>query len=269
MHKASLVHDDIEDNDEYRYGRPTLHRVHGIDQTINVGDFLIGLGYRLIAGEMAALGADCTGDILNRLSLAHLELCRGQGAELQFQRRPRPPYCPADVMKIPAQKPAPAFEVAIYAGVRAAGVAIDPAVLRRFSTYLGEGFQIRNDLDDWRENKHNKRKRGLDARAGRLTMLHVFAAESEHAPRLAQLTQAMDDSPSDALVDEVYNLYCRSGAIMKVEQLYDKLRDRALIAAAEFPSPDLQELMRFLVRIILPESIDLQTAATYTVRGRE
>jgi geranylgeranyl diphosphate synthase type II len=39
LHKASLVHDDIEDNDEYRYGRPTLHRVHGIDQTINVGVF--------------------------------------------------------------------------------------------------------------------------------------------------------------------------------------------------------------------------------------
>ena len=27
LHKASLVHDDIEDDDEFRYGRPTLHRV--------------------------------------------------------------------------------------------------------------------------------------------------------------------------------------------------------------------------------------------------
>ena len=52
LHKASLVHDDIEDDDEFRYGRPTLHRVHGVAQAVNVGDFLIGLGYRLIAGEM-------------------------------------------------------------------------------------------------------------------------------------------------------------------------------------------------------------------------
>ena len=82
LHKASLVHDDIEDDDEFRYGRPTLHRVHGTGQAINIGDYLIGLGYRLIAGKTSDLGADCTTDILARLSHAHLELCRGQGAEL-------------------------------------------------------------------------------------------------------------------------------------------------------------------------------------------
>ena len=56
LHKASLVHDDIEDDDEFRYGRPTLHRVHGVGQAINIGDYLIGLGYRLIAGETGFLG---------------------------------------------------------------------------------------------------------------------------------------------------------------------------------------------------------------------
>ena len=91
LHKASLVHDDIEDDDEFRYGRPTLHRAHGVGQAVNIGDYLIGLGYRLIAGEMTSLGAECIGDILNRLSHAHLELCRGQGAELQFSDRPQMP----------------------------------------------------------------------------------------------------------------------------------------------------------------------------------
>jgi geranylgeranyl pyrophosphate synthase len=253
LHKASLVHDDIEDNDDYRYGRPTLHRIHGVAQTINIGDFLIGLGYRLIAGESASLGIACSGDILDRLSHAHLELCRGQGAELQCQDR-RPPYRAAEVMKVAAQKTAPAFEVALYAGLRAGHAAVDPDVLRRFATYLGEGFQIRNDLDDWQEDKHNKRHRGLDVRAGRLTLLHVFAAESGHAPRLAQLTENIEHSPTDELIDQVYDLYCESGAFAKVEQLYERLRHRALAAAAEFPTADLQELMQFLVRMILQES---------------
>jgi geranylgeranyl pyrophosphate synthase len=44
FHKASLVHDDIEDDDAYRYGRETLHRKHGTPTAINVGDYLIGLG---------------------------------------------------------------------------------------------------------------------------------------------------------------------------------------------------------------------------------
>ena len=30
FHKASLVHDDIEDDDAFRYGQPTLHRLFGI-----------------------------------------------------------------------------------------------------------------------------------------------------------------------------------------------------------------------------------------------
>src|SRR5262245_57131498 len=51
FHKASLVHDDIEDNDEYRYGHQTLHRRHGVSTAINVGDYLLGLGYRMIANE--------------------------------------------------------------------------------------------------------------------------------------------------------------------------------------------------------------------------
>ena len=41
-HKASLVHDDIQDDDQYRYGRETLHRQHGAGHAINIGDYLIG-----------------------------------------------------------------------------------------------------------------------------------------------------------------------------------------------------------------------------------
>ena len=45
FHKASLVHDDIEDDDAFRYGQPAVHRRFGIPTAINVGDYLIGLGY--------------------------------------------------------------------------------------------------------------------------------------------------------------------------------------------------------------------------------
>ncbi len=254
LHKASLVHDDIEDNDDYRYGRPTLHRVHGIAQTINIGDYLIGLGYRLVSGEMLSLGAACTGDILTGLSEAHLELCRGQGAELRLQQRPRPPFRSGEVMKMAAQKTAPAFEAALYVGLRAAGIDIDRDVLRRFSTYLGEAFQIRNDLDDWEEDRQNKRKRGLDALAGRLTLLCAFASESEFGPRLARLSEEMERRPPEELIEQVYSIYQQSGALAKVELLYEKLRGRALETAAAFPSADIRELMGFLVRIILQQS---------------
>ena len=80
FHKASLVHDDIEDDDAYRYGDQTLHRKFGIPTAINVGDYLIGLGYRLVARESKQLGADVVADILECLSDAHMRLSEGQGA---------------------------------------------------------------------------------------------------------------------------------------------------------------------------------------------
>src|SRR5262249_49165615 len=81
FHKASLVHDDIEDDDTFRYGRTTLHRQHGVSTAINVGDYLIGLGYRLVSRERKALGGEVTSDIIDRLADAHLKLSEGQGAE--------------------------------------------------------------------------------------------------------------------------------------------------------------------------------------------
>jgi geranylgeranyl pyrophosphate synthase len=254
LHKASLVHDDIEDDDEFRYGRPTLHRLHGVGQAINIGDYLIGLGYRLIAGETGPLGAECVGEILNALSQAHLELCRGQGADLLWRNRPLELPRPMDVLTVYAMKTSPAFEVAIYAGIRAAGVSVDSATLRRFSTFLGEGFQIRNDLDDWYEDHNNKRQRGLDAQAGRLTMLRAFAAESRHAQALSDLGRGNGALPREDLVDRIRDLYCQAGAFAKADQLLGKLRARAIDTAGDFPSADLQELMRFLVRMVLPDA---------------
>ena len=261
LHKASLAHDDIEDDDEFRYGRPTLHRVHGPGQAINIGDYLIGLGYRLIAGETGALGTDCIADILARLSHAHLELCRGQGAELFWRSRPREVQQPMDVLTVYALKTAPAFEVALYTGLRAAGACLEAGALRRFSTFLGEGFQIRNDLDDWQEDDRNKRRRGLDAQAGRPTILRALVAQSAYAEALAELAGGNGHVPREDLVDRVWDLYCRSGALAKAEQLLRKLRERALDAAADFPSADLRELMRFLVRIVLPDSAEPADAA--------
>src|ERR1051326_9151889 len=54
FHKASLIHDDIEDNDALRYGEKTLHEEFGVPVPLNAGDLSIGEGYRLIAACKAS-----------------------------------------------------------------------------------------------------------------------------------------------------------------------------------------------------------------------
>src|SRR5215470_595656 len=125
FHKASLVHDDIEDDDEYRYGHQTLHRRHGAPTAINVGDYLLGLGYRMIANESGNLPCEAVAAILKRLSEAHVKLSEGQGAELLWRDEAQKEITlqPIDALKIYALKTAPAFEAALYAGLRLAGPA--------------------------------------------------------------------------------------------------------------------------------------------------
>jgi geranylgeranyl pyrophosphate synthase len=166
-----------------------------------------------------------------------------------------------DVLTVYALKTTPAFEVALYAGLRAAGASLEVDVLRRFCTYLGEGFQIRNDLDDWRADDRNKRICGLDAAAARPTILRAFAAENGSAGALSALADGTGQLAPAQLVDQVRQIYRHSGAFVKAEQLLEKLRARAIATAAEFPSADLQELMRFLVRVVLPEATESEVSA--------
>ena len=252
LHKASLVHDDIEDKDPFRYGQPTLHRTHGIEAAINVGDYLVGLGYRLIATQSAELGAECIADILGRLSAAHVQLCCGQGAELLWGRQQGDGLRPIHALQIGALKTAPAFEVALHAGLRAANTPIDDAALRQFSTYVGEGYQVLNDLADWDEDADNKVSLGQDVLAARPCILRAFALEAGGGQQLAALLErARDEDDCDAIIERVRELYDALSAFEKAEALYARLRERALTLAGTLGSPDLQELMRFLVRNVL------------------
>ncbi|MGQ0732117.1 MAG: polyprenyl synthetase family protein [Acidobacteriota bacterium] len=146
FHKASLVHDDIEDGDLTRYGADTLHAEHGLPVALNVGDLLIGEGYRLLATCDAP--AAVRAELVRIAAEGHRELCIGQGAELAWARHPTPLSSEA-VLDIFRRKTAPAFAVALRMGAAFAG-APDGVhdVLSRYSDALGIAYQIRDDLDD-------------------------------------------------------------------------------------------------------------------------
>jgi geranylgeranyl pyrophosphate synthase len=150
FHKASLIHDDIEDEDHGRYDQPTLHVEHGIPVALNAGDLLIGEGYRMIA-ESSISDAQ-KGEMLMVASAGQRELCRGQGAELVWARDPKP-LKSKQVLEIFRQKTAPAFEVALKLGASYAGRLDEVSeVLEKFSENMGIAYQIQDDMDDLGED---------------------------------------------------------------------------------------------------------------------
>jgi geranylgeranyl diphosphate synthase type II len=256
FHKASLVHDDIEDDDTFRYGRETLHRRHGVGTAINVGDYLIGLGYRLVARDRKELGGDCAADILNRLSEAHLKLSEGQGAELLWRDAEDKSLTALDALKIYALKTAPAFEAALYAGLRLAGPADSyEKMVTEFSKNLGIAFQILNDLKDWEGDSDNKLLAGQDVLAARPTLLLALALEgSTPADRdelLALLHRTDPDERPGQTVARTRRLFERAGVFDKAEKLIDKFRARAEALADDVEPTELRELLYFLVDTVL------------------
>jgi geranylgeranyl pyrophosphate synthase len=256
FHKASLVHDDIEDDDTFRYGRTTLHRQFGVPTAINVGDYLLGLGYRLVSRDRKELGAECAADILHRLADAHLKLSEGQGAELLWRDARDKTLTALDALKIYALKTAPAFEAALYAGARLAGPAdaYEKAVAE-FSKHLGIAFQVLNDLKDWDGDSDNKLLAGQDVLAGRPTLLLALALEGSGPGDREQLLALLECPTAQeeraARVEQVRGLFGRAGAFAKAEKLVEKYRARAEAVADDVHPIELRELLYYLVDSVL------------------
>ena len=270
FHKASLVHDDIEDDDLFRYGRETLHRTHGLGPAINVGDHLIGLGYKLIAASRTktsevcahdgnAIPADVACDVLERMAAAHIKLCDGQGAEMFWQQNPTLDFTPLDALQIYALKTSPAFEAALYAGLRMAGsVEKYESMVGPFCRHVGIGFQILNDLKDWRGDNDNKMVAGQDALALRPTLIMALAWQAAGVEQ-RQLMQScyFDREEQDAIrLARLRRLYEELGVFEKAERLIEKSRDRAELLADDVESDDIRQLLYFLVDTVMADEQD-------------
>jgi len=254
FHKASLVHDDIEDGDDFRYGRRTIHNEHSLAAAINVGDFLIGLGYRLISVNRGLLPNDALADILDRLAQAHLKLCEGQGAELQWTST-KEMLTPLEAMKVYALKTSPAFEAALYAGLRLAGpVEAYESMLTQFCRHVGVGFQILNDLQDWQEHASNKNHTARDAETAKPTLLLALAAAAASPDQKRVLDEIVSDATPPAVrIERLRRLYQEMGIFDQARALVEKCRAKAEALADETEPDALRQLLYFLTDTILSQ----------------
>ncbi len=261
LHKASLVHDDIEDDDQFRYGEKTLHRLHGVPAALNAGDYLIGLGYRLVGSAGSQMGSACAADILSYLAQCHLHLCRGQGAELKMEHSDADHISSRDVQAVYALKTAPAFEAAVYAGMRLAAaddyngswddLSLPPQAVRRFSRYLGAGYQLLNDLEDWQRDREDKVVVGQDVLSRRPTLLRAFALEAGGDAARAELAAALEGGSDAERLDHLRRVYERYGVFEKARRLVDRYRQAARSQAEQVHWGGLRELLNFILETVL------------------
>ncbi len=147
VHNFTLVHDDVQDHDRLRRGRPTVWSVWGEAQAINAGDAIAATALATLLGSTAAEPSERLRRSLATAALlrAEIEVIEGQALDLQHECRPDTPS-PTYLRMIEAKTGAligASLEVgAIMAG---AGPAAQEG-LRRAGRRLGVAFQLR---DDW------------------------------------------------------------------------------------------------------------------------
>ena len=262
FHKASLVHDDIEDADAMRYGQPTLHRQHGIPAAINAGDYMLGLGYSIVA-SLPGVDAETQRDLLAMLADAHLRLAQGQGAELWWRDAGDKRLSPEEALAIYGLKTSPAFEVAVAMGIRLAG--LQPTAVGavdRYALHVGTGFQVLNDLKDWSGDLENNRRAAGDLLGGRPTLMWALAIERLPAAGVEQLFElaaaAGRADASESLIAEAIaqtrSLYEEAGVFSRAASIVEAERGAARAAVATCRQVRLRKVLEFLLDVAVPEN---------------
>lgn len=246
FHKASLIHDDIEDADDLRYGERTLHAEYGVPVALNVGDYLIGEGYRLIAEADAPPSARAA--MVKIAAEGHRALCLGQGAELCWAKDPKP-LTPLEVVDIHRRKTAPAFEVALRLGAAFAGAdASLHATLTAYSEALGIAYQIRDDLDDLVQGD------GDDLTAGRpafpLAVAYERAKDSDRDILEAVWRRAAgaDTTAARDVIDQL-------SAVDRARQMFESYKEQAVRTLTDVQNPSLKGLLRRVISKIFSVEI--------------
>ena len=243
FHKASLIHDDIEDNDSFRYGEKTLHEEYGVAVALNVGDLLIGEGYRLIGS--CKISAEQKAQMLLVASQGQRQLCRGQGAELCWARAPQP-LTSAQVLDIFRSKTAPAFEVALRLGALYAGVEAHEevsGVLQTYSEALGIAYQIRDDLSDLGAGGETNDIAGL-----RPSLLLAVAHEKAKDAQKELLGSVWRRQlPAGTSFEQIESLYTELKADERARTLLETYKEEGIRCLRDVENPNLKGLLRRVI----------------------
>lgn len=144
LHNFSLIHDDIEDGDPVRRGRPTLWKVWGSAQAINAGDALYTIAHMALNGLTDHnLPAERTLAARQRFDRACLVLTQGQYLDLVFESRAS--VTEAEYLYMVYGKTAALIEAACGLGALVNGGDL-VSHYEDFGRELGLAFQIEDDL---------------------------------------------------------------------------------------------------------------------------
>jgi geranylgeranyl diphosphate synthase, type I len=164
LHNFSLIHDDIEDGDEMRHGRPTLWARHGVRAALVAGDAMSALAYLTLVDGSRSLPAETVASMMRCLQEAHFRMCEGQAFDIGFEIATFVTF--DEYVRMIEGKTAALLAVACELGAWAAGVPDERALAySSVGRAYGLAFQVRDDvLGTWGRTEETGKPSGADIR---------------------------------------------------------------------------------------------------------
>lgn len=248
VHNFSLVHDDLQDRDTERHGRPTAWVVFGEAQAINLGDFLSTKAFSaLLDNESVEPGRRL--DSARRLNDAVSEMIQGQWRDIEFESDGD--VSVDDYFAMVSGKTGALLAASAAIGATLAG-ADRPAAdaFGAWARQLGLAFQVRDDyLGTWGATELTGKAVGADIRRRKRSMPVIMGLADSDAGPVIRDEYAGDGEPR---VERVLAALEKAGIAEAVVRIAGEQRDRADALLEELPvtgagRAELREVSNFLV----------------------
>jgi geranylgeranyl pyrophosphate synthase len=247
LHNASLVHDDIQDGDRSRRGRPALWARHGTAQAINAGDLLLMLPFRALGRypvEMQAALVQILAEYAERTA-------RGQVLELGLSAAADKGW--GAYFNAVSGKTGTLFALPVCGAAHLAGLPMEDAKsLASVFTSIGVVYQLQDDLLDLFDAK-GRGTRGSDIYEGRLSAA-VLTHLDLHPDEVAAVLEVLAAPREQTSADQVQRLIARlidGGATVQLAKRINALAAELLASPILRESPEMHAVARELVEQVL------------------
>lgn len=182
IHTYSLIHDDLPamDNDDFRRGKPSNHKVFGEGHAILAGDGLLSYAFELLLAQCAK-GRKYLNAAKTLCTAAGIQgLVAGQSADLSYSGSAAGAFGKDELLRLQQDKTAKLIAAPLVMAANLAGKY--EAEFETFGLLLGSLFQITDDiLDVIGEEQTMGKTLGKDEKSGKLTVVSVLGLEGAQA----------------------------------------------------------------------------------------
>jgi geranylgeranyl pyrophosphate synthase len=235
LHNMLLVHDDIEDGDRVRRDEPTVWVKYGIENGINVGDYMLGRAYSLIMDS--PLDESTRLKLTQAFTRAYEHTCQGQAMDLNL--RGTTDLSVDRYLDMVRLKTGDYLALGMVGGAIIAGIAgegIDR--IRELGSNMGPAFQVRDDVIDLTEGKGRAGAIGNDIKEGKPSILYAHAlgeATGENRESLIDIASRDRAETTDDDVQWVISLYEKLGSLEFARSKARELVDEAFHTIDRIP----------------------------------